>query len=229
MQNVREDRGSDLGPVAAAMACNEGLISVESNHVSANTFPSKAAISRKEIAAPSIEPASTDQDSTQQGKNGDKVQKPAIMRSMAARAWYSFGLDVIPIVRDTKQPAVAWTPWLEGLSAQRIARYWKKHPNADVGFIVGASYIVFDADCPASTAAFKAIEQRFGVVPQLVVRTRKGVHHFYRLAAGTFAKQDSHSTALHPDRIDIKTGRALVVLPPSAGRKIVSLGDSNAN
>ena len=80
---------------------------------------------------------------------------------------------------------------------------------------------MFDADSAQSIAALEALERKFNVLPKLVVRTRKGVHHYYRRAAGTFAKSDAHSTEKFPERIDVKTGRALAVLPPSGGREVV--------
>ncbi len=140
----------------------------------------------------------------------------------AALFWHQYGLRVIPLVPETKIPCVLWNPWLGNLSAAKIRQYWLKHPNHEVGFIVGDSYIVFDADSPESIAALAAIEKAFGIASSLIVRTTHGQHHYYRLAPGTVAKADSHSTELHPERIDVKTGPTMVVLPPSKGKSIIT-------
>jgi hypothetical protein len=112
-------------------------------------------------------------------------------------------------------------PWLKDLSELKIYRYWKKHPNHELGFIVGPDLIVFDADTPQSLARLCEIERTFGVSPALSVKTRRGEHHYFKLSEGTLAKSDSHSSEKHPDRIDVKTGRALIVLPPSGGKEVI--------
>jgi hypothetical protein len=140
--------------------------------------------------------------------------------SNAAKCWHSFGLDVIPIVPGTKRPPFKWDPWLDGLSPEKIKNHWVQHPNHEVGFIVGDDVIVFDADSPAAIAALAELEKIFDLDPGLTVTTNKGRHHYYKLDPGTFAKSDAHSTEKHPERIDVKTGRALVVLPPSTGKEV---------
>ena len=139
----------------------------------------------------------------------------------AALHWYRFGLDVIPIVPGAKKPAVKWDPWLNGLSEANITRYWRKHPTHEVGFIVSDDLIVFDADTPQSLSRLCELEQAFDISPSLTVKTSKGEHHYFRRTAGVLAKSDSHSSEKFPERIDVKTGRALIVLPPSGGREVL--------
>jgi hypothetical protein len=138
----------------------------------------------------------------------------------AALHWFHFGFDVIPIVPGTKQPALKWDPWLAGLSREKIDQHWANHPDHEVGFIVGPEYIVFDADSPEAVATIARIERTFYLAPRLVVKTKKGEHHIFRRAQGTYAKSDAHDTQQYPNRIDVKTGRALVILPPSTGKAI---------
>lgn len=147
----------------------------------------------------------------------------------AASMWRDYGFDVIPIIPNTKFPAVKWDPWLPKLSNTTIAAHWGNHPDHEVGFIVGDNIIVFDADTPASIAALTAIELRFGIQPNLVVKTKKGEHHYFLLASGTCAKSDSHSTETYPERIDVKTGRALVILPPSTGKTLAICDATNSS
>lgn len=135
--------------------------------------------------------------------------------------WFKFGFNVIPIAPDSKCTALKWDPWLENLSPEKIKLHWENHPEHQVGFILGEDIIVFDADSPESIAALAELEQKMCVVPKLVVETKKGVHHYFRRAKGTIAKSDSHSTEKFPHRIDVKTGRAMVILPPSTGKSVL--------
>jgi hypothetical protein len=132
------------------------------------------------------------------------------------------GLKVIPLVPKHKYPATAWDTWLKDLSPKKIAEHWAKNPNHEVGCIVGSDLIVFDADSPQATAALLALELKFNVSPGLVVKTKKGIHHYFRRAKGVYARSDSHSTERYPERLDIKTGRALIILPPSTGKMLVA-------
>jgi hypothetical protein len=141
---------------------------------------------------------------------------------VAAMYWYGYGLKVIPILPNTKLPALKWDPWLDGLDPDKIIKYWTKYPDHELGCIVGDDMIVYDADSPESIATLSEIEAHFGVESKFVVKTTKGEHHYYRRAAGTIAKSDSHSSEKYPDRIDVKTGRALVILPLSKGKTLVT-------
>ena len=139
---------------------------------------------------------------------------------LAALFWLEFGFDVIPLVPKEKRSAVKWDDWLENLTVEKITSYWTNNPDHEVGFIVGNDYIVFDADSPESLAKLHEIEEAFDVSSDLIVKTRKGEHHYFRLAEGVHAKSDAHSSKLYPDRLDVKTGRGLVVMAPSTGKEV---------
>ncbi|EGV16342.1 PriCT-2 domain-containing protein [Thiocapsa marina] len=139
----------------------------------------------------------------------------------AALYWFDRGSSIIPVLPGTKRTAVMWDPWNSGLSRERILAYWKQHPDHEVGCIVGDKLIVFDADTEQAEAALAQLEEAFDVTPAMVMGTAKGCHHYYRRAPGIYAKSDSHSTEEHPERIDVKTGRAMVVLAPSTGKELV--------
>ena len=145
-----------------------------------------------------------------------------------AKRWFSFGFSVIPVLSNSKITAVKWDPWLEELSLNSIFSYWKKNPSHELGFIVGDNVIVLDADSPESITSLINIETAFAVTPNFIVNTKKGVHHYFKLASGAFAKSDSHDTKKHPDRIDVKTGRSMIVLPPSTGKEIEICDAENA-
>jgi len=145
----------------------------------------------------------------------------------AAMFWFGFGFVVIPVLPGTKQPAVKWDPWLNSFDPLMVHKYWTEHPDHEMGCIVGDGLIVFDADSPESVAALGEIEARYDLLPKMVVKTRKGEHHYYRRAPNTIAKSDAHDSAKHPERIDVKTGRALVVLPISTGKSLHVLDAEN--
>jgi hypothetical protein len=146
----------------------------------------------------------------------------------AALFWHEFGFTVIPVVPGTKVPAVKWDAWCNGLSSNTISMYWREHPDHEVGFIVGDSYIVFDADSEKATAVLRDTEVRMGVRPLLISRTTRGEHHFFQRDPSRKVKTTCMIVGDPQDRIDVKTGRTMVVLPPSTGKELVLLGDANA-
>lgn len=144
----------------------------------------------------------------------------------AAKFWFGFGFNVIPIIPDKKQTSVKWNPWLEKLSEEAISAYWATHSSYQLGFIVGPGVVVLDADSVESQVALADIEFAFDVMPNLIVKTKKGVHHYFRLSENVSVTTDSHSTDKHPNRIDVKASRSLVILPPSKDKSI-SLNEAN--
>lgn len=155
----------------------------------------------------------------------EKVQEPSKAESVdckdAALEWFNRDFDVIPLTPASKVTAVKWDPWLDGLSRGKITDYWTKHPDHELGFIVGDECLVLDADSPEALSALYQIEKAFDISSNLIIKTTKGEHHYYRLVPNVKVKSDSHSTEKHPERIDVKTGRALVVLPPSTGKSVL--------
>lgn len=145
----------------------------------------------------------------------------------AALFWYHYGLTVIPIRPQSKLPALKWEPWLRLLSPETILQYWTRNPSHELACIVGGSLFVLDADSPESEAALLAIEREYGAAPLLTIGTKRGCHHYFRLDEGVFVKTDSHATDAFPDRIDVKTGRGMAILPPSTDKKIQHLHVNN--
>lgn len=147
----------------------------------------------------------------------------------AALHWHRFGFNSIPTVPTAKRTVVSWDEWLHDLSTEKITKHWLKNPEHEVGFIVGDEIIVLDADSAESITALAALEKAHNVTSNMVVKTTKGEHRYYNRAKGTFAKSDSHSTKDFPDRLDVKTGRALVILPPSTGKNLVVCAAKNTS
>lgn len=152
---------------------------------------------------------------------------------IGAACWlFHFGFKVIPINPETKETARKWT-FVDGLTVDRIVSYWTHHPDHDIGAIIDDSILVLDADSPASLAALTEIEKAFDISPNLIVQTRKGEHHYFKRAAGSYAKMRGFSTEANPTAIDVKTarsatdGRAMVVLPASTNKTILRIEADN--
>jgi hypothetical protein len=137
--------------------------------------------------------------------------------------WFAFGYKVIPLVPGQKRPALSYYPWLDGLSVEAIRLHWQLHPAHEVGAVLDGTQLVLDADSPEADTALRRLEQQFGVIPALVIKTRRGVHHHFRLSDGAFVKADSHHTVEHPERLDVRAERSSAVLTPSADKSILRL------
>jgi len=143
-----------------------------------------------------------------------------------ALEWYKFGFNVVPIDPGEKSTAVKWQPWLDNLSDKTIIHHWKKHPGHELGAIIDDQLFVLDADSEEAKITLYDIEKAFDITPNLIVKTRKGDHHYFKRAAGTYAHMCSFSTEHEPGKIDIRTGRSategrsIVVLPPSTNKSI---------
>lgn len=147
---------------------------------------------------------------------------------LAALYWFAFGFQVIPILPGKKRPAVKWDKWLQGLSVDQITEYWRRNRDHEVGFIVGEDIVVFDADSAPALEALKATEARLRIDPLLVVQTTRGEHHYYRLDPSLKGARIGRHLDATPAKLDIKTGRTVVVLPPSTGKTIKRLGGFHA-
>lgn len=152
----------------------------------------------------------------------NKVALKLGKRLESALWWHEkFGFRVIPVVPGEKRAATTWDDWLADLSAGKITQHWQKHPNHDVGAIIDDNIIMFDADTPEALSNLLAVEESFGVKPKLLIQTARGEHHYFKRRQGTYAASDGHDTEKHPGRIDIRTGRSMVVLPPSTNKVVV--------
>lgn len=133
---------------------------------------------------------------------------------------YTLGFDIIPILQGSKRPAIKW----RGNTGQRfssrraVMRYWRKHPDYDVAIVVGPRVIMLDADTPEAEARLHEIEAAHSLASSVIVRTSRGVHHYFALADGVIAKADGLDSKKNPTGIDIRTGENLAIVPPSTGK-----------
>lgn len=153
----------------------------------------------------------------------------------AAHWWFEFGFTVIPIDPQQKKPFVKWQSWIDNLSHASITEHWKRYPEHDLGAVLDDKWIVPDADNEQSLLYLQALENSFELEPNLIVKTKRGEHHFFKRKVGTYAKTRGYSSDKFPNNIDIKTGRSInegrsiVVLAPSTNKSIVINEAETAN
>ena len=151
----------------------------------------------------------------------------------AAHWWFAWGLNVAPVSQTTKYTRLRWAEWLPTLAnGGHDAINNTLRPDDWLCAILDDSVLVLDADTPESETALHEIEAAHDITPNLVVRTKKGVHHYFRRAKGTYAMTQGYSSEKHPERIDVKTargadlGRSVIVLPPTPG-KVIELNEAD--
>ena len=144
----------------------------------------------------------------------------------AAHRWLDFGLQTIPLDEE-KKTAVKWDKWLDNLTHDSITAHWAANPDHNVGAIVDDKLFVIDADTIKGVARLQEIEESCNVTPNMIHKTSKGEHHFFRRAPSTYAMMASYNSKEHPEKLDIRTGRSategrsMVVLPPSEGKSVI--------
>lgn len=144
------------------------------------------------------------------------IHRPDFLK--AALFWFNFGLPVVPIIQGKKYPALTRHPWLDELSTETIIRHWEKYPNNEVAIIISKGFVVLDADSPKAIRSLESIENSHDIVPNLVIRTRRGVHHYFSLKEGVYAPSDTHDSEKHPDKIDVLGEGRQAIVPPSTAK-----------
>lgn len=97
------------------------------------------------------------------------------------------------------------------MNPEQIREWWKRWPNANIGFAVG-KWIVLDVDGPEGEANLRALEEEYGTLPETsTVQTGRGRHLYFspngrsvRCSAGKLG-----------DHLDIRAEGGYVILPPS--------------
>ena len=154
-----------------------------------------------------------------------KITKEAVagMSKMeAAQMWFDHGYLPMPIKAGQKNTLLSHQPWLDALSTKTITKRWTAHPTDDIALQCGTGLVVLDADSPESLNAMEQLEQKHGLVPAMVVKTKKGVHHYFRQSPELRVKAAGHSTANHPERIDVRCGSGYIITAPSTDKVLES-------
>lgn len=154
-------------------------------------------------------------------KNMQKITKDKVagMSNMeAAQMWFDLGYLPMPIKVGQKNTLLAHQPWLDALSTKAIDDRWMANPTDDIALHCSNGLVALDADSPESLDAMLSLEQKHGLVPAMVVNTKKGVHHYFRQSPELRVKVAGHTTANHPERIDVRCGKAYIIAAPSTDK-----------
>jgi hypothetical protein len=130
-----------------------------------------------------------------------------------------FGLATVPILLDTKRPAIRWGDRVaEPPTADELRDWYARWPNAGVGVIIGDRYAVLDVDEHGVSGldSLHALEAEHGTLPQTwrAVTPSGGLHIWFALTNG----QRASTRELAPG-VQLRTGRHVMVMPPAIGRE----------
>jgi len=144
-------------------------------------------------------------------EKNQKISKTAI-------DWINAGFIIIPanISEKVKKPLVKFADIRHELTPKHSLDWLEQFPNATaIATLTDNGLFVLDADTPESLSALYKLESDYQVSPNLVVLTRNGEHHYFRISDGINAAARGFNGKKYPNKIDIKTGKSIVMLPPS--------------
>lgn len=91
-----------------------------------------------------------------------------------------FKRPVFPLAPREKYPIVRRGLKQATTNATTITKWWKRTPNANIGFLCGKGLLVLDVDGPVGAASLAKLEKRFGALPETVeAKTARGRHVFF--------------------------------------------------
>jgi hypothetical protein len=136
-----------------------------------------------------------------------------------AHVYRALGLAVIPLIRGTKRPPMAWAERsAEPPSYDELNRLWRQHPGSEVGCILGDRFSAFDVDEREDVRGLDELhelEATFGPLPETwrAITPSGGLHVYFRLDGEV-------APTTHPlaPGVQLRAGRHIMVLPPSGGR-----------
>jgi putative DNA primase/helicase len=128
------------------------------------------------------------------------------------------GWRVFPVYPGQKTPAVDKWHIKATRDPDQIVAWWTENPTCNVGTCIGTETIVVDVDVRDTKVGDQSLARilaEYGPMPPTRVhRTSSGGWHYIFRRPGDW---DVSQGPLHPDYpgIDIKTGNAVIILPPS--------------
>ena len=132
------------------------------------------------------------------------------------------GFKVIPLIPDSKKPSTKWDIWEGDVDEKQIKEHWDKYPLHGVGLLTNYQLCVLDADTKIAHEALLKFEKDHGCFSNMIVETKKGFHHYYLVPKDVIARLSAHSTEQHPERLDVKAGRSMVVGPYEEGKTLTN-------
>lgn len=129
------------------------------------------------------------------------------------------GYSVIPLVPNSKLPAIAWKPYQSQRPCEADLRNWFSHDELNIGIVTGriSSLVVIDADTAEEAAWCRAT---FPPTP-LVVSTGRGGSHFYYQHPKDSAI--GNRARVFERAIDVRGDGGFVCAPPSVHTHITEL------
>lgn len=122
----------------------------------------------------------------------------------------------LPIIPGTKRPHISWPPGGGLRTVEEVDKAWAKHPDADVGLMPDESgLLVVDGDGAVGMANARALIGEELSLLALQATTERGRHWYFEHPGG-YVKP---SNGILAPGVDIKASRAIVVVPPSRGRR----------
>lgn len=96
-----------------------------------------------------------------------------------ALEYWDYGYSLIPLVPASKKPMIAWKKYQQSRATrEEVLSWWQQDPCCNIGLVCGrhSGLVVIDADDKESETYMKI---HLDPTP-MRVRTRKGVHFYYR-------------------------------------------------
>lgn len=128
----------------------------------------------------------------------------------AATTYAKWGWHVFPLKAQTKRPATRRGFKDATTDVTRIAAWWTRHPDHNIGLSTGHTFDVIDVDVPSGVQSYQQL-MIDGKIPDIhgQVATSSGGLHLYVKTSG-----DGNSAGFIPG-IDYRGDGGYVVAPPS--------------
>ncbi len=139
----------------------------------------------------------------------------------AALRYAGMGLSVIPLkyqgsADEVKRPLVPWDAYKQqAASVEQVEQWWRQHPDANVGIVMGAvsGLVAIDCDGPAS---LRLLEERFWAMPPTPwVKTGKGHHLIFQHPGRPVPNRVRLASDADGNGIDVRGDGGYIVAPPS--------------
>jgi hypothetical protein len=126
-----------------------------------------------------------------------------------AQFFVSKGFSVIPLMPETKRPAIRWKEFQRRKPTSFELEQWFKHSENNIAIVTGEISGITVVDLDSQRAIDFARDQKFPKTP--IVKSSKGAHLYYKYLPGTrnFQKRDELSD------IDLRSDGGYIVAPPS--------------
>jgi len=134
-----------------------------------------------------------------------------------ANEYHGRGLNAIPVLPGTKQPAVPWRGWQRRRqSADEVRRLIETHPGADIGIVLGGfgGLVDFDVDSLVGEEALVSLARgkKLPLPATTMFESPRGHHRLFR-AVGPIP-----SRLRLVEDVDLLAEGRFLVAPPSTGR-----------